>query len=120
MINFFFIINYNNQKQIDIHYVGCTFCCLIKPIKFCYFCKFLFYDLLFEFSALNGSNIYYSTIRLFIRYDLLSQEHFSSLLFALFIVSELLSIKSEYIFGFNPTNSLIAISAISSLSESSQ
>ena len=47
-------------------------------MNFCWFHMFLFYDLSFEFHSLNVLNIYCSTIHLYIRYDLLLQQHFYS------------------------------------------
>ena len=49
-----------------------------KAIKFCWFRMFLFHDLYFKSYSLNVSDIYYSTIHLYIHYELLWQQHLFS------------------------------------------
>ena len=67
--NCFLIINSNNQDLIHhIHCLGYVFYHQSKTKKFCWFPKFLFYDLYFEFYSLNAPNMSYSTKRLCIHY----------------------------------------------------
>ena len=69
--------------------------------------------LFYEFYPLNALNIYYSSKHLYIRYNLLLQQHFYSHLL-LFYVYYLPSTKSKYIVAFNLTNSLTATPPVSS------
>ena len=80
-------------------------------MKLCEFHMLLFYDLYFEFCSLNFSNIYYSTIHLHIRYDVI---HTIFLFTPLaFLCSLLCPYKNEYIFDFNSTNSSLAATLVS-------
>ena len=75
----FFLIN------SDTHCFCYTFCHQKKVMKFCWFHVFLCYDLYFEFYSLNVSNIYYSTIHLYVRYELLLRQHFYSQLLLFYV-----------------------------------
>ena len=92
----------------DLRTFCCTFCHQNKTIKFCWFFKFLFYDLYFEFCSLSVLYIYYSTIHLYIRYSVWLIVA-TTLLFMPFcsLCSLLLPTRKEYIFGLNLTNSSI-------------
>ena len=65
---YFCIINYKNQKLIHhIHCFGYIFCNQNKTMRFCWFCKFLFYDLYLELywlkqTMVHRSNVYCSRI----------------------------------------------------------
>ena len=71
------------------------------------------YDFYFGFYLSNVSNIYYSTKHFYIQYELLLQQNFywHPLLFFAHYYQPLKRVK---LFGFNPKNSLIATSAVSS------
>ena len=82
-------------------------------MKFCWFHKFLFYDLYFEFHSLNVLNIYYSTNIFIFVMNISLQQHFYSHLF-IFLCSLLSCTKSKYISGFNSTSSSTAASTSNS------
>ena len=82
--NCFFMINSNNQEPIHhIHCFWCIFYHQSKTNKFCWFNKFLFYDLYVESYSSNVCNIF-----LLNKTSLYSlQQHFySHLLLSMFIV----------------------------------
>ena len=111
-ITVFFIINTNNQELIHhIHCFRCIFYHQSKTKKSCLFHRFLFYDLYFESYSSNVSNISYSTKHHYIRYDLLSQQHFYSHLLLFCVHYYHLPNMTTSLKLFNPTNSSIATPA---------
>ena len=82
---YFLISYYDNCFLISsaiqelIHHIYCF------GKNLCWSHKFEFYDLYLEFYSLNVLNICYSTIHLYICYDLLLQQHFDSHLFLFYL-----------------------------------
>ena len=107
-ITVFFISNSNNQELIHhIHCLQYTFHqSMVK--KLFSFHRFLFYGFYFGFYSSNDSIVNDSAKHHCIHYGLLSQQYFHSYPL-LFLFSPPSYTKNEYIFGFNPTNSSIAI-----------
>ena len=108
----FLIINATNEELIHrIHCLENIFYQWIMIKKFWWFHKFLFYDSYFESYSLNVLKVSYLIKHICIHHRLLLQHHFHTWSFT-FLCS--LHTKSKYIFGFNPTNSLIAKPRVSS------
>ena len=100
------MINFDNQELIHhIHCVGYILCHQSKTMKFCWFDKFLFYSLYFKLYSLNVSNIYYSTMHLYICYNLLLQQHFYSRLLLFYVHYWIdLWLQSEKFFNCNASS----------------
>ena len=110
---FKYMIHSDNQKLIHhIHCFGCNLYHQSMIKKFCWFQRLMYCDLCFGFYWLNASNISYLTKHICIHYDLLCND---ILIHTLYFLCTLLSFTiNEYIFCFNPTNSLMVMPTVSS------